>query len=129
VNSIAIIDDDPDVISALGSVLKAEGYEVIGESAMDRAVDFLVKAKPQLLILDVMFPEDEAGGFRIARQIRRTPELKGLPIIMLTNINQEYSVDLSGCDLDDQWMPAQAFQEKPVSTALLLENVRRLLKG
>jgi DNA-binding response OmpR family regulator len=85
--------------------------------------------KPDLLILDVMFPENPAGGFDLARQIRKTEEIKNLPVIMLTAVNQEFPMDFSADDIDPDWMPVQDFVEKPVDTGELLGKIERLLSG
>ncbi len=57
-----IIDDNSEFAANLALLLEAEGHIV---SARDRDA-------PDMLILDVMFPENPAGGFDLARAIRRT---------------------------------------------------------
>jgi len=85
--------------------------------------------RPDLLILDVIFPENPAGGFDLARQIRRTPALSDLPVILLTSINQEFPMDFSARDIDEDWMPVQDFLEKPAAPATLLASIDRLLRA
>ena len=125
---IAIIDDDQEAADNLGALLKGKGFDVVVEIELDKAISTLVKTRPDLLVLDLMFPGDSAGGLKIAQEIRRTPALKELPIIMLTSVNQEFPIGFSARDIDPTWMPIQDFVEKPVAPATLIEKMDRLLK-
>jgi CheY-like chemotaxis protein len=124
---IMIIDDDVDLAEDLSLILKNAGHQTSIRDDTDGAVVLLVEQKPDLLILDVMFPENPAGGFDLAREIRSTPELGDLPVILLTAINQEFPMDFSSKDIDPEWMPVQDFLEKPVAPEVLLEKVDDLL--
>ena len=124
---IKIIDDDLDLAEDLSLLLKNAGHEISTQDDTEGAVAVLIEEKPDLLILDVMFPENPAGGFDLAREIRGTPALKDLPVILLTAINQEFPMDFSSRDIDPEWMPVQDFLEKPVAPDVLLEKVDSLL--
>ncbi len=84
-------------------------------------------AAAELLILDIMFPENPAAGFDLAREIRENAGLRDLPIILLTSINQEYPMDFSARDIDPEWMPVQEFIEKAVDFPELLATIKQLL--
>ena len=124
---IQLIDDDAEIAENLSLILKKEGHDISILDSTENAISHLVESKPDLLILDVMFPENPAGGFDLARQIRQTEAIKNLPVILLTSINQEYPMDFSSGDIDPDWMPVQDFAEKPVSVPDLLEKVNRLI--
>ena len=124
---IKIIDDDVEFAENIATLLRDSGYEV---SAMDttlNAIDVLKDDMPDLLILDVMFPDNPAGGFDLARGIRRDPQIRDLPVILLTGVNQEFPMDFTTHDIDPEWMPVQDLVEKPVAMTSLLASVRRLL--
>ncbi len=126
-SNITIIDDDAGLTENLELVLEGAGYSV---NVLDRtagAVGELASHKPDLLILDVMFPDSLCGGFDLAREIRMTPATKDLPIIMLTGVNQEFLMDFSSRDIDDDWMPVQDFIEKPVDFGALMEKIKVML--
>lgn len=125
---IMIIDDDVEITENLSTVLKSEGYEVSSRDQTEGAVEVLEKNTPDLLILDVMFPENPAAGFDLARKIRKTKKLEKLPIVLLTSINQQFPMDFSSRDIDKDWMPVQDFVEKPVNMNELVKKVRTLLK-
>lgn len=126
---IRIVDDDVDLAEDLAAVLRGAGHEVSVRDDTEGAAGELLQDRPDLLILDVMFPENPAGGFDLAREIRNTPEIAGLPIVLLTAINQEFPMDFSSRDIDPEWMPVQEFIEKPVAPAALLQKVDLLLRA
>ena len=118
---ILIVDDDPDIVDAGRLVLEREGYQV--ESAFNRAdgMQALDEAKPDLLILDVMMEEPD-DGLRMAREIRKGGN--DLPIIMLTSINAAMGLNI---DKDEEMVPVDEFQPKPVDPQTLIAKVKKLL--
>ena len=124
---ILFVDDDVDLGSTLSDVLRAEGFDVETIDTLNGAREALQAAPPDLLILDVMFPENLSGGFDLAREICESEATRHLPIILLTAVNQELPMDFSAGDIDGEWMPVQDFIEKPVGIPELLEKVRNLI--
>ena len=110
---IVLVDDDIDLSEMLCGVMRNEGYEVCAVESESDAIPVVLREKPDLVIFDVMFPENPAAGFDLAREARKHDELKNLPIIILTAVNQEFPMDFSAEDADDDWMPVQDFIEKP----------------
>ena len=125
--TIRIIDDDVEIADNLAEELKGRGFTVSTANETEGAAEALASDKPDLLVLDVMFPENPTGGFDLARKIRQTEGVKDLPIILLTAVNQEFPIDFSGDDIDPEWMPVQQFLEKPVDVDLLVEKISELL--
>ena len=80
-----VVDDDKDATALFEEVLKAEGYEpiILNESA--KAVATAKKEIPALFILDLMMPEPD--GFKLCRLLRKEPEFKSTPIIIVTALN------------------------------------------
>jgi DNA-binding response OmpR family regulator len=126
---ITIIDDDVEFAENLEAILKKEGYSIKILEDVEGAIEELINNTPDLLILDVMFPENPAAGFDLARKIRKTAAIKRLPIILLTAINQEFPMDFSSSDIDEDWMPVQDFVEKPVDMKDLLKKINSLINA
>ena len=82
---IMVVDDDKDATALFEEVLKAEGYDplILNESA--KAVQLAKKEQPALFILDLMMPEPD--GFKLCRLLRKEPEFKSTPIIIVTALN------------------------------------------
>jgi len=125
---IMIIDDDIQLADNTALLIRQKGHEVTTLYTTGDAVRRITEDHPDLVILDVMFPDNPVAGFDLARQIRRTKAIKDLPIILLTGINQDFPMDFSSQDIDPDWMPVQDFMEKPVKMPALLDKVNRLMK-
>jgi DNA-binding response OmpR family regulator len=121
VAKILIVDDDPDIIEAGKLVLEREGFEVEGAPNKGEGFKKLEEVKPDLLILDVMMEEPD-DGLRMARDIRKAGYT--LPIIMLTSVNAAMGLNI---DKDEEMVPVDEFQPKPVEPATLVAKVQKLL--
>lgn len=125
---LLIVDDDEDFATAVATVLRGKGHDVRIELDLSAAVRSMTERRPDLLLLDVMFPEDSTGGFELARTMRwRNETLKDVPILMLTAVNTRFPLGFSSKDIDDDWMPVTDFLEKPVDLDVLAERVETML--
>jgi len=124
---ITIIDDDQDFAEAIAAVLESAGHEVDLQLTPSAGMASLKAKKPNLAILDVMFPENPTAGFDTAREIRKDENLKDIPVIMLTSVNQEFPLGFSDKEIDKDWLPVTTFIEKPVDFGVLLRKVAELL--
>jgi len=122
---VLIVDDDADFAGAICTVLQEHGHDAAVETLSERAISRIEDRRPDVVILDVMFPENDTAGFEIARSIRR--KFGDLPVLMLTAVNQSFPLGFSNQDLDPTWLPAIEFLEKPVDLNLLYEKVSALL--
>ena len=126
---LLIVDDDEPFTRATAKFLRDVGYEVEVALEIDAAVSSMHGRRPDLVILDVMFPKDKCAGFTLARKIHHQDEkLKGIPILMLTAVNSQFPFGFSTEDIDDRWLPVAAFLEKPVDFDVLQNKVEALLK-
>jgi len=77
-----VVDDDPDVLDAIGRVLKSEGYliDLLPSGAL--LLDSLERRVPDLVILDIMMPEMD--GITVCRRLREDPRYISLPVVFLT---------------------------------------------
>jgi len=125
---LLIVDDDEDFANTAAVVLRKEGYDVQIELDTSDAAQSMESNPPDLVILDVMFPEDASAGFELARLMRHQNEkLKGIPILMLTAINAKFPLGFGPKDIDNTWLPVADFLEKPVDFDILRHKVAELL--
>jgi DNA-binding response OmpR family regulator len=125
---LLIVDDDEDFANSVEVVLRKEGHDVKIELDTDDAMQSMENKPPDLVILDVMFPEDPSAGFELARIMRHKSEkLKGVPILMLTAVNTRFPLGFGPNDIDDRWLPVTDFLEKPVDFETLRRKVAQLL--
>ena len=126
---VLIIDDDEDFADVAKKVLEGAGHEVRVDLDLKSGTESMSQRRPDLVILDVMFPENASGGFELARTIKHyDADLKGIPILMLTAVNARFPLGFSSRDIDDTWLPVEDFLEKPVDFDTMLGKVTRLLE-
>ena len=126
---VLVVDDDQDFADAAASVLRDSGHEVAIELDTESATKSMEQRLPDLVVLDVMFPENACAGFELARHIQHHNEkLKGIPILMLTAVNTKFPLGFSSRDIDKDWLPVTGFLEKPVSLDMLRDKAAELLQ-
>lgn len=118
---ILIVDDDPDVVEAVQMCLAQQKHEVVSAYTRGEGFAAFQQSRPDLVILDVMMEQPD-DGMVLARQIRK--EGFGGPIFMLTNINQVTGMEFGK---DEQILPVDDFQQKPIDPQVLLSKVSDLL--
>ncbi len=121
---IYIIDDDHDIVESTKIILEASGYEVKTAFTIEEGASFIENELPDMVILDVMFPGNQSAGFDFCRDLRAKNETKEIPIIMFTAVNSKFSFKH---DLEDDWLPADEFLEKPVNPSDLLKKINKHL--
>jgi len=122
---VLIVDDDMDFIEANKAILEEAGYNVTYALNGEDGLKVALNDKPSLIVLDVMMTT-MGEGFDVARELRKNPDTKKIPLIMLTAINQKSGFPWK-YDSDETWVPVDIFLEKPVKANDLLQNVQRLL--
>jgi CheY-like chemotaxis protein len=129
VKRVYIVDDEPSIVESVTMVLESKGYVVGSQNDDKDVVDNVLAFDADLVILDVMMPEDSAAGFKMARALKDDERTRDLPRIMLTAVNEAgiYVGKFSDKDKDDAWLPVQAFIDKPVDPETLLDRVAKLL--
>lgn len=126
---IYIIDDDRDIVESMSMVLEANGYEVTAQYNDENVTLNVSQYNPDLIILDVIFPENGSAGFEIARDLKRDNNLTNIPIIMLSAVNERgiYLGRFTNQDIDESWLPISIFLDKPVQPKELLLQVKSIL--
>jgi CheY-like chemotaxis protein len=126
---ILIIDDDDDLVHALRLPLEAAGYRVSRAASGNEGLQKIKEGKPDLIILDVMM-DTTTEGFHISLALR-SPDPKSeykdyrkIPILMLTSIHSTTNLRFGP---DKDYLPVDAFIEKPIEPAELLQKVREHL--
>lgn len=123
---ILLVDDDVDFVRSTTDLLEAHGYRVL--SAYDGATgfDLAKKERPDLMVLDVMMAT-ETEGFEVARKIPACPELRNMPVLLVTGIRKEMKLGFR-LEPDDTWLPVSRIMEKPIAPATFIAAVGELLR-
>lgn len=115
--SIALVDDDQNILTSVSMALEAEGYHVRTYKDGEEALRGLNQQPVDLAILDIKMPRMD--GMELLQNVRRSSQL---PIIFLTSKDDEID-ELLGFK-----MGADDYIKKPFSQRLLIERIRALLR-
>ncbi|MBP2563094.1 two-component system response regulator ChvI [Neorhizobium galegae] len=115
--TIALVDDDRNILTSVSIALEAEGYKVETYTDGASALDGLIARPPQLAIFDIKMPRMD--GMELLRRLRQKSDL---PVIFLTSKDEEID-ELFGLK-----MGADDFITKPFSQRLLVERVKAILR-
>jgi two-component system alkaline phosphatase synthesis response regulator PhoP len=124
---ILIVDDDLDFIEIHRLHLEAKGYQVLSASTGREGWKMAEKEKPDLIILDLMM-ENLDAGMALSQKIKSHPRLSSVPILMLTSISRDTGMDFTPRTEDDfRKLGVDDFHSKPIKAKILLEKVENLL--
>lgn len=115
---ILLIEDEPNIIQAIGFILSKDGWTVNTHADGATAVAEVQRRDPDVVILDVMLPN--RSGFDVLQDLRAAPETEELPVLMLTARSQKRDRALA------ERFGASRFMTKPFSNAEVLQTVRAL---
>ena len=125
---IMIVDDDPDYINIVKTILEKEKYTVVSAGNRKEGMEKIKAEKPDLAILDVMMDAWQ-DGFEMSRQLKKDPEFKNMPLLMLTAVEERTGIGFKSNAGDSTWMPVDVFMNKPVEPEILLSEVKKLLSS
>lgn len=119
--SILIVEDDEDQLERMSMLLEMSGFKVRAARSIAVGLTLIREERPTLLLLDYNLPDSK--GSTMIEKIQVDPELKGVPIVILTS---ESSPELADQLLE---MGASAFVTKTESNAVILNTIERLARS
>ncbi|WP_119679960.1 response regulator transcription factor [Indioceanicola profundi] len=115
--TIALVDDDRNILTSVSIALESEGYEVRTYSDGDEALRGLTSRPVDLAVLDIKMPRMD--GMELLQRLRQT---SAVPVIFLTSKDDEID------ELQGLRMGADDYIKKPFSQRLLIERIKTLLR-
>lgn len=116
---VLIIEDEPHIVLALEFLLERAGYETAVAADGSVGLELAGRWRPDVVILDIMLPG--RNGYDVCRALKTDPDLRTIPVIMLSAKGQEVEV-LKGLELG-----AAVYVTKPFGNAEILDAVRTVL--
>ena len=116
--SVLIVDDEPSVRLLISSLL-SEDYTVFQASDGEEAVTAAREHKPNLILMDIMMPK--VDGYMACYKIKSEPELKEIPVIMLSGVGHDLNKKLG------MQFGAEGYLTKPFKLQELEEVVKKYL--
>ncbi len=113
---VLVVEDDPDLLEALSVALEAEGFAVgRARHGLDALGQLRAGHRPCLILLDLMMPI--MNGWQFRHEQRQDSELSRIPVVVVSAKTDSAQ--------HAAWLEADAYIEKPVSLATLLEVVQK----
>ncbi|TFH36633.1 MAG: response regulator [Anaerolineales bacterium] len=128
---ILVIDDDPDLVTAVEHILASQGHTVLKATSGSEGLAKIQEDPPDLIILDVMM-DTTTEGFQVSLRLRNPDPgspfaaYRSIPIIMLTSIHKTTPLRF---EPTDDYLPVDAFLEKPIIPDLLVKTIENHLAG
>jgi signal transduction histidine kinase/class 3 adenylate cyclase len=116
---ILVVEDHPDLRTYIAAIVRQQGYEVLIAKNGAEGLALAEAHRPQLVITDLMLPQ--VSGLELIQQVRQHPQLRGVPIILLTAKADEQS------HVEATEYGADVYLAKPFQDRVLLAEVRNLL--
>lgn len=121
--TILVVDDDPDFVEIMRTILVSRGYRVITAANGAQALRQVAEAQPDLMILDIMM-STALDGYNVSETLAADPQSRFLPIIMVSSIAETPHAGLF--PLEDR-LHMDAWLSKPVNPGELLRKVEELM--
>jgi two-component system alkaline phosphatase synthesis response regulator PhoP len=118
--SVLVVEDDTDILELITFNLKREGYEVTGVTSGEEGVEAARKARPDLVLLDLMLPGMD--GLEVCRKLKSDPDASHVPVIMVTAKGEETDI-VTGLELG-----ADDYVTKPFSPKVLIARIRAVVR-
>jgi CheY-like chemotaxis protein len=124
---VLIVDDDPDFVAGIRAILDREYDTSVAYNPRD-GWDALKTGRYDLLCLDIMMGRG-AEGVMMARKIRRDPELRDMPVLIITGLREQIAFLFPGQAVHPGFVPVNELVEKPVDPDLLLQKAAAMISA
>lgn len=125
---VLVVDDELDMRIFVTTLLETSGYKPLQAKDGVEGLDIARRKKPAMVILDIMMPND--SGINMYRALKSDPDLKDIPIIMLSAISQKtflHSQKVLNDHQGEEIPEPEGYIEKPPEPDELLDLINRIL--
>jgi CheY-like chemotaxis protein len=122
--TILVVDDDPDFVEIMRTILEANDYLVVTAANGDQALAQVKTHHPNLMLLDIMM-STVLDGLYVSEQLAQDPAARDMPVIMVSSIAETPYAEVFPMD---QQPHMDAWLSKPVDPKVLLNKVGKLLQ-
>ncbi|MCP4679637.1 MAG: response regulator [Deltaproteobacteria bacterium] len=119
--TVLVIDDEPDTVVYISSLLEDNGYATVSAKDGSEALDKIKEGLPDLITLDITMPEK--SGVRFYRDMKENDAWKDIPIIIITGISKDFEKFIS---TRSQVPPPKGYLSKPIDQEELLKLADKL---
>ena len=115
---VVLIDDDPAMHDVVKRTLSKSGVTMLGATNGEHGLEIVRESKPKLILLDVYMSGRD--GWSILREVKSDPELKDIPVVMVTQLSEERFAKSLGAD---------GYFTKPIDRKRFVEEISSILRA
>ncbi len=123
---VLLVDDDVDFVEANRAVLEKANFAVSVAYSGEQCLKEIEREKPDVMVVDVMM-ERMSTGFVLSRKLKKDPDYKRIPILMLTAITERTGFHFDPATDGPEWLPVDDYAEKPLDPEELIHRINQLL--
>jgi len=133
-----VVDDEPAQVEFVSAILDDQKMKTITASNGKEAMQKITETKPDVILLDLMMPEE--SGMKFFNQLKKNKDYEDIPVIVVSGASQKTGVDLKSMIYEEEFAKRKkkafgidakpdAYIEKPVDPTKLVEIIREFLSS
>ncbi len=133
-----VVDDEPAQVEYVSAILDDQKMKTITASNGKEAMQKVTETKPDVIILDLMMPEE--SGMKFFNQLKQNKDYEDIPVIVVSGASQKTGVDLKSMIYEEEFAERKqkafgteskpdAYIEKPVDPTELVEIIKEFISG
>jgi CheY-like chemotaxis protein len=133
-----VVDDEPAQVEFVSAILDDQKMETITASNGKEAMQKITETKPDVILLDLMMPEE--SGMKFFNQLKKNKDYEDIPVIVVSGASQKTGVDLKSMIYEEEFAERKkkvfgtdsapdAYIEKPVDPTKLVEIIKGFLSS
>lgn len=119
---ILIVEDEPDVMKYLNSLLTDNGFTVMTATDGKEGMEIAGRESPDLISLDITMPNE--SGVRMLRNLHDEPSTSSIPVVIVTGVDPQFKDFI---EKRKQVNPPTAYFEKPINQADYIAKIKEIL--
>jgi len=131
-----VVDDEPAQVEYVSAILDDHKMKTITASNGKEAMQRIAETKPDVILLDLMMPEE--SGMKFFNHLKKNKDYEGIPVIVVSGASQKTGVDMKSMVYEEEFAKRKkevlgidakpdAYLEKPVDPAKLVETIKEFL--
>jgi len=133
-----VVDDEPAQVEFISAILDDQKMKTISASNGKEAMQKTTETKPDVIILDLMMPEE--SGMKFFNQLKQNKDYEDIPVIVVSGASQKTGVDLKSLIYEEEFAERKkkafgteakpdAYIEKPVDPTELVEIIKEFISS
>ena len=133
-----VVDDEPAQVEYVSAILDDQKMKTITASNGKEAMQKVTETKPDVIILDLMMPEE--SGMKFFNQLKKNKDYEDIPVIVVSGASQKTGVDLKSLIYEEEFAERKkkafgidakpdAYIEKPVDPTELVEIIKEFISS